>query len=529
MGKKVEVLTIGSESELSKSYKKYLLIVKFSLVMLFVILISMGALLHIYFIKYSSINLKSLLKNLPILYFIIMIFSFILFIGITILLIHAPKKLTISFSNSEKEFNSLINAMNLLIISLKPVIDNLSNQPFSKEIKETLIIHKNFLDYILDKKFDYPMILNFTKYFINIQSLILSEIIREKERISNNYDIITKDLQQFYASNIPIKIFPKWKKMIEDVMQENISKLTLGIESLQKMQNHFNDEINVIESKLNNLDDLVKNITKDNTANMENFFSSFNKVNEKIYKDYNTLQSSFASISKTIETIDELSKDISVLAFNIEIEAAKMKESKAFTVLAKEVRNFSNQLSQYYSSINQTIGDINKFLSTTNYDENFIEKNISNYLDQIEFLCGEYDRAFNEIRELNQQLIHQNKENQKIFHEDVDSNLQVLQKLAICLEELEHRNTFTYSIFDKLSNTISDILNLDNSYNNEFEKNQKKQALLEFKKLITTKDEIDFFKNIYEDIVKEKFIEENLEISNKYVSENGKDEGIIIF
>jgi len=339
-------------------------------------------------------------------------------------------------------------------------------------------------------------------------------------------------LRPFKYSDIILKIFPDWHYIIEEKMDQNISKLSLGIESLQKMQNQFNIEINNIESKLKNLDTLVKNITVNNTSNMENFFESFSKIIEKIYKDYEALQSNFNLISQTIETIDELSKDISVIAFNIEIEASKMKESKVFTVLAKEVRNFSNQLSEYYSSINNTISEIKKFLSSTNYNEEYMKKNIYNYLDKIEILCGEYDKAFIEVRELNQQLIIQNKENQKIFLKDVNENLQTLQKLAICLEELEHRNKFTNSIIQKAQDSISDIFqiaDLSNANENKNKKNYNRTMLDELRKKITTKDETDFLKKIHKDILEEDISENQIELENKYKDIDGKDEEIIIF
>ncbi len=525
MAKKIEIIQLNTESELIKEYKKYLKQIKILLLFLGFFLLITGSILHIFFInktKIFFINLPLFIQFLMVLivFFAILILSLVLFL---------PKKLSVLLENSDREFRSLINSLDLLIIELKPFLDNISDHPSSKEIKETIAVHKYFVDYILENKYDYPLIISFTKYFINIQEVVLGEILKEKNAEIKLLKSLFEKLKPFFSSNAIFKIFPMWHNIIEDKMDNNISKLSLGIESLQKMQDQFNIEISNIESKLKNLDNLVKNITTDNTANMENFFESFNKIIEKIYKDYENLQLNFNLISQNIETIDDLSKDISVIAFNIEIEASKMRESKVFTVLAKEVINFSNQLSEYYSTINNIILDIKKFLSSTNYNEEYIKKNVYSYLDKIELLCGEYDKAFNDLRLLNQQLIMQNKENQKIFLADVNDNLQTLQKLAICLEELEHRNKFFNSIIKTTQNDLENIFQIAN-INIEKEEKDFNQSLLEnLKKMITTKDEIEFLKEVYKQILNKEFKENEVELENKYQNKDGKDEGIIIF
>lgn len=523
--KNIEIIRINQGSGLNQFISKYNKRVLVIFVFLFILIFSIGIYLHYYFIKKEKLTINNIPHVLIFLMVIIVISFFFAFY-------HFMKNLK-NFKNysikSESEYNSIITSIDLLILSIKPIISALNEKIISKEIKETIFIHKSFLDYILETKEDYSLFLSFTRYFIDLQLVILNYL-TEQNSINENKTTFTRDkISEIFDRNFILEILPLWKEMIEEKMHSELSKLSLGIESLQKMENQFNTEINEIEQKLTRLDNVVKNITEDNTKNIEVFFNSFKKQNEKVYNDYQLLKNKFSSISKILLTIDELSKDISIIAFNIEIEASKSKESKAFSVLAKEVRNFSNQLNEYYSSINETIEEINNFLVKSNYNEEYIEENILSHLNKIKELFDEYDKSFIEIRALNQKLIAQNKENQKIFLKDVDDNLKVLQNLSIKLEQLDHRNRTFEFILNKYNNNISDIMKNNDWENKDIEIKNIKQLLEFIKSIITGKEEFEFVKKLFKEYLNENIEENEPIIKNKYKGSSEKDEGIIIF
>jgi len=527
LAKKLEIIYKKNVSKRFKDFRGYLKSSR-----LFTLAFVIFVLLYIFFINfYLLFNSKIRLNNIPLISIIFLILFLLFTICFVYLSYFYSKKINKIFKNNDKKLVSLVNSIDLLIYELKPYLGNLCDSMIPNEVKKAISIHIYFLNFLITNKDDYNTIIDFITYFYDILFLIIDQLFKEKnDEINNIKSFLTKFTPSFF-SDIILKLFPDWHNIIENNINKEISSLSLGIESLQNLQTQFNKEINDIEKKLNGLDVVIKKIATDNTDNFKIFFESFNKIIKKIYNDYELVQSNFNQINKAIETINELSKDISVIAFNIEIEASKVKDSKVFTVLAREVRNFSNQLSEYYLSINNRISDMNKFLSTNNYNEQYIKKNLFSFLDKIELLISEYDKMFLEIRQLNNQLIYQNKENQKLFLMDINENLKNIQKLAIYLEELEHRNKFANSLFEKMNSSISDLFqnlqisNIDNNERKEF----YKKYLNDISNLITTKDEINFLKKAYKELLNEEYLKKDIELENKYKSKDGKDEGIIIF
>ncbi|MFN3412234.1 MAG: hypothetical protein ACK4YF_08755, partial [Exilispira sp.] len=182
-----------------------------------------------------------------------------------------------------------------------------------------------------------------------------------------------------------------------------------------------------------------------------------------------------------------------------------------------------------YSSIFNIINDMKKVLNNSDFDENKLKEKTKSYFDTISLFIKEYNQVLNDIKNLSQNLINQTKENQKLFIDDINQNLNIIQKFAISLEHLDHRNKIYNSIIDKTSSEILKIFNIIEHPLTGEDKNQIKIFFEELRKIITTKEEIEFLKKIYREILNENFVEKEIEFENKYKSKDGKDEGIIIF
>ncbi|MFN3412313.1 MAG: hypothetical protein ACK4YF_09165, partial [Exilispira sp.] len=206
-----------------------------------------------------DIFIYSKIKNIPGIPEQVLIYKLIiypLFLIIAVIAIILLNKLYRILNNFINEFSSIVKnkihfIINHTIFGKNLITDKISNE-FSKALKEEIgILSTDKESFNID---------NISECFTNINllealfNIIMKELIEkdklltEKDNIINQFIFSLESLKPIYYSNVLLKIFPYWQDIIENKINSNISRLSIGIESFKKLSLEFDSKIENIES-----------------------------------------------------------------------------------------------------------------------------------------------------------------------------------------------------------------------------------------------------------------------------------------
>lgn len=122
----------------------------------------------------------------------------------------------------------------------------------------------------------------------------------------------------------------------------------------------------------------ARNLTKDSLESMTNVEMNMDKLSDIIYD----LEISSRSIGTIIENISNISDRTGLLSLNAFIEAARAGKSGAsFAVIAKEIRQLSEQSGQAASDIKENLLNIGRMIETTVFSVAKVRESVSSGLE----------------------------------------------------------------------------------------------------------------------------------------------------
>jgi hypothetical protein len=291
------------------------------------------------------------------------------------------------------------------------------------------------------------------------------------------------------------------------------------------MIKNVNKELNAINSKINSLKGKEE---KDITG----FFNRINKQQRDFIEQFRLILEKSSDISEKFELIEELSSKISLIAFNIEIQASKTQYNKVFSVLAKEVRDFSDQMHKYYKGMSVSFVELNDFIKKN-------EENIANFqkevIDKIQMandVFSKYDESMINIQQILLKLINESENQKHQFISKTNENFSTMQSLAINLEQMQHRSSTIIYFLNIYKQKIHNLLSLNNDNILKDEKILIEEILRYIESIITTSEERLFVNKLYKEYLNKEIKLEDIHIENKArKAEKGSEDSdsVIIF
>jgi len=262
------------------------------------------------------------------------------------------------------------------------------------------------------------------------------------------------------------------------------------------------------------------------------FFNRINKQQRDFIEQFRLILEKSSDISEKFELIEELSSKISLIAFNIEIQASKTQYNKVFSVLAKEVRDFSDQMHKYYKGMSVSFVELNDFIKKN-------EENIANFqkevIDKIQMandVFSKYDESMINIQQILLKLINESENQKHQFISKTNENFSTMQSLAINLEQMQHRSSTIIYFLNIYKQKIHNLLSLNNDNILKDEKILIEEILRYIESIITTYEERLFVNKLYKEYLNKEIKLEDIHIENKArKAEKGSEDSdsVIIF
>lgn len=187
-----------------------------------------------------------------------------------------------------------------------------------------------------------------------------------------------------------------------------------SIVEITKDMSDTNEKIDKISSMADNLNNLSKNMStiKDTVLyEMEGLKKATNKTDDELSEVNNKVNKTFESIQtiqKTVDIINEISSQTSLLALNASIEAARAGESgRGFSVVATEVGKLAEECKKASEDIFVVLKDLvdnyNEVRNSVDSLSTMIEKqsnSINDVVDQFDVLDSNIKSVSNDVEEV---------------------------------------------------------------------------------------------------------------------------------
>ncbi|MDO4506678.1 MAG: methyl-accepting chemotaxis protein [Spirochaetales bacterium] len=295
---------------------------------------------------------------------------------------------------------------------------------------------------------------SYTMHLINRTIILFDSIIRNNTKTNKDIDEISRMLSEISAQTT------------ENVIRQssNIEEILATMQSVDNLSNkidtNFNEVITVASKTMGSVDttfvdlnenfDKIKEITDTNRITIDNL----KKLSEKIH-----------SIRDVINSIDKFAEQTKTVAFNAELEANNINaDGVDFTNVAEEIRHLSNNILELTKKIHGHITDIafasEEIIATGNYcmkktkEGNEICIQLGDKFEDIKQSAKTTSVGSTNIKE----SLH---EQTKAFHQIVET----LSQIAKSVRNFGNSSTSIAETIDKLRQSSSHILALNNKYN----------------------------------------------------------------
>ncbi len=215
--------------------------------------------------------------------------------------------------------------------------------------------------------------------------------------------------------------------IIFDFFRKTISTLTIGYNKSVVLSRITNSAMSIIGRKIMNIHNSLEMIvtsfeeiraTSESTSqNAESIYSSMNNIidstskinnamqvnvneistaaeeSKKIHKLFSSLDEQSNRVKEMTREIDDVAQQTNILAINASIEAARAGNAgKGFHIIAKEIRNLSQQTQEFATTIDGTINNFSSGLDQVQSSFNNLMLLLNNFQKDL----VETSRTFNE-------------------------------------------------------------------------------------------------------------------------------------
>lgn len=371
---------------------------------------------------------------------------------------------------------------------------------------------------------------NIHTYLVDTLTIIESFIEKITEKPVDEY----KKTIQLISNNVcPIcytnTILNEWQLHIKSGCITHISTILDSLERIKTTQeSHAMANSNLISNFIAK-EELTKKVSSQQIEADKNFFSRIDFIKNDFLNSVTRYFEEFNKIHKVTKEIEEISESIRMIALNLSIEASKT-HNKAFIVIAKELQNLSLETQNFTKNIVSEIENSIKNLENEKEVKIKEANELSSMLDMSKSLNADFQNILNEIFDIFKNITDQIEKEDQENRKNILKIFSDIQTLNIQIEILEHffsiMNSKINEKIDSLHRTIGGKKGACDNIEFKYEIMQK--TFEEIEKIITTKDEINFFNNLKEKVfgIKEKIvIDDKININN----EEKKIENVIIF
>lgn len=364
------------------------------------------------------------------------------------------------------------------------------------------------------------MKLIFDKVFIEIEG--------EKKRLNS----LNKDFDEFKLMENFLGIYDKWFDLIEGSLSEKVKILNDRVDYINSYSKKSDQMIKNINKELNSINLRINSLKGKEEKDITGFFNRINKQQKEFIEQFEFILEKSTDISEKFELIEELSSKISLIAFNIEIQASKTQYNKVFSVLAKEVRDFSDQMHKYYKSMALSFFELNDFIKKNGENITNFQKEVIDKIQLANDVFSKYDESMINIQQILSKLISESENQKSQFLSKTNENFSTMQSLAINLEQMQHRNSTIYYFLNLYKKNIGSMLSLNNDHILQDEKILIEEILRYIESIITTSEERLFVNRLYKEYLNKEIKQEDIHIENKVrKTEKGSEDSdsVIIF
>ncbi len=225
---------------------------------------------------------------------------------------------------------------------------------------------------------------------------------------------------------------------------EFISKQYQEIESIQKINQYIDENIQKIQDSLNMLS---TEIIKSEKESLEG-----QNAIKTLVELMNNIKSSFQKVQEITEIINDIADRTNLLSLNASIEAARAGDyGKGFAIVAQEINRLAENSLENAKNINKIIKDSGKFIEKGFESSNFTENQIQNQYQQIKKVVAFFE-------DLKITVSKQIEWNQKLLN-----SLNTIHSLSKEIEQIsKEQNQSTNSINKTITQMEKGIMDLSN-------------------------------------------------------------------
>jgi methyl-accepting chemotaxis protein len=317
--------------------------------------------------------------------------------------------------------------------------------------------------------------------YINTMISNLKEIIQKLQNSSNLVSSSSGDLSS--TSTEMTSVTKNIASSIQEVA-EGTGMQASEMVNITSILNEFSDELDLIASRINNINDtsmLINNMASESNDNMKTLISSMETVKtsfDDFGHKFGDLSVNLDKVNEITSLIDSISDRTNLLSLNASIEAARAGESgRGFTIVADEIRKLAEQSKVSSQDINSIVKNViteNRMIMQSTV---LMKTEVETQTNVIQSTINTFKNILSLINELIPKIESANKavvsvhENKNSIVEKIESTSAVAQEISASTQEVaaasEELNTSAEKISataERLNSMTKELVAISNKF-----------------------------------------------------------------